>query len=159
VEIKFISTNTWRGKLIINGRLVAMGQENDKIIFTASNDQYYWNRIEFNSQEATSTLKYVLISKGGVTYEEDSRGIIYVNGKVEFQNLSLEGACICGVYFDNSPQSKISDSQFEFANCGIGIKIIGQCPQISNLTFINTFYPFCKDDTCSTSTNSTSTCQ
>ena len=79
--------------------------------------------------------------------------------KVEFQNLSLEGPCTSGIYFDNSPQSKISDSQFEFPNCGIGIKIIGQCPQISNLTFINTFYPFCKDDTCSTSTNSTSTCQ
>ena len=118
------------GGMEVNGTLKAVGQEDDKIIFTSLNPPSRWGTIYFNSPEATSILEYVIISYG--FGGNSDQGVVYVDGsKVEFSHLILEENYY-NLCFKNSPQSILSD--LEFNSCLYrGLRIEGECPAMENL--------------------------
>jgi len=132
--------------LIINGVLKAEGTQDNKITFTSLYDDgnstitysYYWKTIRFTSQNSTSSLKYVIVSYGGISDNQRQIGgigaIRIENAKVELRNLSFKNNASPHLYFINSPQSLIADSEFDVSQTA-AIKIEGESPIIQNLQF------------------------
>ena len=131
IQIVPPSAYSGAGWIEINGALKAIGEENNKIIFTSLNPTSRWDTIRFTSEEATSTLKYVVIQYGGKSSTPTKGALSVENARVEFRNLLFDGNYY-SLYFNNSSSSVISDS--EFTSCQRGILIEGDCPEITNLT-------------------------
>ena len=131
IQIVPPSAYSGAGRMEINGTLKAIGTENNKIIFTVLTPGSRWDTIRFNSQEATSILKYVDIQYGGKSSAPTKGALSVENAKVEFQYLSFDGNYY-SLYFKNSFLATISD--LEFTNCFRGILFEDGCPPMNNLS-------------------------
>jgi hypothetical protein len=120
--------------MIIYGALKAIGEESERIVITSTEENKWWKGIHFASSTGTSTLKYIEIDRasGWISYlsGENRKGAIYIVGsKVEISNASFTNHFYYFIYFENSPQSSLSNSQFDTASSS-AIKIEGESPLI-----------------------------
>jgi hypothetical protein len=169
VVIKFEAPpSNSRGKLEVEGKLFANGSADNQIIFTSiADDEYggdtdatsssslYWDYIHFSPGSEGSFIKNAIIRYGGIP---SYKGAVYIQeARVELRDNIFENNGHSGItlYIENASTTIVANSRFE--NCNVAIKIIGECPDLSGLTFTTTTYPFCKDEICSTST--VSVCQ
>jgi len=173
VIIKFLPQKfSPQGKLEIYGTLNATSSSKDIIFTSIFDDEFggdtnndatlttpfssgFWDQIYFATSSQDSILENVILSYGG----KGVKGAIHIEeAKVELRNNLLKNNGPGGyptLYIKNSASSTIENSTFE--NCGVAIKIIGECPQITeDLTFINCNYTYSRTYD-STTTNSTST--
>ncbi len=116
--VKIVFQNTY--KLLVLGKLKAIGTPNDTIIFTASNPATGWRGIRFDGTPSTN----------------DTSRITYC--KIEFGNASgplTPEKCGGGLYFENFSKAVVSYSSIvncKADNSGGGIYILSSSPVIKN---------------------------
>jgi len=147
VEVRFLG---WT-KFIVDGTLIAVGTDTNRILFTANDtSQYRWHGIRIIDNDNTITLDYCIIEHGltdlsqGTYPENAGGGIIIFNclnatitiSNTEFRyNQALFGG---GLECDNA-NATIDHCTFTYNTAmdrGGGIQLYGNCnPVVTNSTF------------------------
>ncbi|MBM3257718.1 MAG: hypothetical protein FJZ05_00675 [Candidatus Nealsonbacteria bacterium] len=127
--------------LIIEGTLIAQGEENNPIVFTSHMDVSgslgWWGQIYFNPSSQNSIFDYCQIRYGGKK-ESDSSIVIVDSTSIEFKNSILENFNVSGLKLIDS-HSQIENITIQNAPSGAVMKISGGNPIIKNSTFKNTY--------------------
>ena len=126
--------------LEVNGTVIANGEENNKVIFTSSNEPTYWNGIYFSASSTTSELNWIEIKYGRRNPQLGLPPTILVeNSSISISSSTIENYTDRGIKLINS--SSIIETT-EFLGSGIdisktGIVIERGSPNIKNCSIKN----------------------
>jgi len=127
--------------LEVNGTLKAIGEENNKIIFTSSNEPNYWSGIYFTASSANSELNWTEIKYGRRCLGwgcGEPPAILVENSSIIFKNSILENYTDRGLKLVNS-SSTVENTNFlgsGIAVSTVGIEIEGGSPIIKDCDLI-----------------------
>jgi hypothetical protein len=162
VVIKFLSGYSG---MTVNGTLKAIGNPDEKIVFTSYKDADYggsggagagnWKQIYFSSSRTNSELDNVIVRYGGAWPSDSECPLEMAAIRVEQTSITLENSRVennigRGAYLINSSATLIDNVQFfnniscqnwlRYSYYGTGVSIDGGSPTIKNSTFKNNYY-------------------
>ncbi len=166
IRFKYSSSVTSRGKLIINGQILAQGTQSQPIVFTSSRDTasdftqtatnnpaYYgdWNYIEINSTSQNSVFNNIIVRYGGVAFDfMPEKGAFRILGaNVAVKNSLFDNSRVAGIYLNNAGGSTLENlvlrnHRATYGNSNLSSVAIwirnGGLPTISNLQITNNAY-------------------
>ncbi len=123
--------------LEVSGTLKAIGRENNKIIFTSSDEPNYWGGIYFTASSTNSELNWTEI-KYGRRGDEEFPAILVKDSSITFANSTLEnysGNNSRGLKLVNS-SSTVENTNF-LGSGTVGIQIERGSPTIKNCEIKN----------------------
>lgn len=143
--VKF-AQQSYKGKLIVNGQLLAQGMADQRIVFTSIHDDSFggdtnanggatwpqagdWDGLSFGNTAGGSILNYVLVTYGGAD------GNVVVNGAaVDVTHSLIRYSRSSGLRWMNGADGEISDTVIE-QNLSYGLYLTGSSdPSISGNT-------------------------
>jgi hypothetical protein len=171
--IKFYhpAINQPHAQIKVSGEIEAIGTEEEKIIFTSTEEDYHWDGLYLD--EAKATIENVEINLAGKyhvssTFPPYTFGAIYIDGgNINVKNSVIENSETYGVWIENSTKAIFDDIKFDnnpgldpnsgafysknsnplIKNCRFENNIIGilsdqlSAPSIENNTFLNNDIP------------------
>jgi len=149
VTIKFKHNNSWKSELKVEGELMAIGTEVQRIIFTSSSTQPAagdWEWLYFKNAQAilnNVVIQYAGKKEGNPPFSPPfTRGAVYIEGgNVQIKNSTIENNQTIGVWLKDSADSLIdnvvfADIQGDWEKPA-AILIENSSPIIKNSTFQN----------------------
>ena len=151
IKFKTSSSNV-RGKLIVNGQLLAQGNDGNPIVFTSFHDDVFggdsnnnggsswpdngdWDGLEFSATNDNSVLDHSLVHYGG--NDNTNVSIAVISSSISITNSSVRYSGQDGIEFKNSATGQLNGNEISY-NLNNAVSLNGSSnPTISNNTIIN----------------------